>query len=100
MVNVHTTSTLMLSPKLAREIINGRHMTQAHAAKRMGYSLSALNRFLNGDRGPSKRMARAFEGTFGSTAAMVATPQTTSRNSFWERFLATVIGNFLFWLIF
>ena len=111
----------LMSPDGARAAIIARHMTQADAAKLMGYSRSALNRFLNGSRGPSERMARALVKVFGnpvphrvvavvvhqSTIVAQAPPTIVvqarpprKRHSFIKQVLASGIGNVVFWLIF
>ena len=86
----------------------------------MGYSRSALNRFLNGSRGPSKRMARALAKVFGNpephrvVAVVVPPPMIVAqappkivvqappreRHGFIKQALASGIGNVVFWLIF
>ena len=93
-----STSTLM-SPDVARAAIRARHMTQAEAAKLMGYSSSALNRFLNGSRDPSKRMAKALEETFGNHGShRVIVVTQKEGHSFGKSVVASGIGNAVFYV--
>lgn len=105
-----TSSSNLTSPDGARAAIEARHLTQAEAAKLMGYSRSALNRFLNGKSALSIRMARALEGAFGNPKprSMVVIPPLTivtqappprERRSFIKQVLAGGIGNAAAWFL-